>query len=435
MIQAAIRTTGFAVCVVLLSSLAGAQEDETYDFDGVSDEDPQPADTTDWMTLGNWSDGGADPLPPFGPEIPDFGTRVEIQNSTFGVNAPEIGPGDVAEAFGVRIGRARGAGLLTVSGGTLTTVDTCTASPFTCNRRLRVGASDVTDPSERMPGTLNVTGGVITTDTLWIGSGSEGTVNMSGGEVNTRADLSMDWTFDAGSQFNLTGGTVNVGSHLRMYRNSILDLDGGSMFVQGFAALGFSDTAVTQTPNATVSISSGLLEANNFLRVQGTVTIDGGILRADSFNESLSTGTVEINANGILQFNNSQESVGAIESLISGGVINTSGAEALVVEVVDVGGTDFTQVSVASASLDGDFDMDGDVDGSDFLAWQRGFPGTFDASDLADWQTNYPLASPVASVTAVPEPGSLALALLAAIAAFLNKRSAHRQLCPAYVKK
>lgn len=424
MVQAVIRACKctalrIVVCTVFLSSDGFAQEDETYDFDGVADVDPQPADPTDWMTQENWSDGGADPLPPFGPSVPDFGTRVEIQTSTFGVDAPEIGPGDEAEAFGVRIGRARGAGLLTVSGGTLTTVDTCTESPFTCNRRLRVGASNVTDPAERMPGTFNVTGGVVTTDTLWIGSGSEGTMNMSGGEVNTRADLSMDWTFDANSQFNFTGGTVNVGSHLRMYRNTTLEIDGGMMFIQGFAGLGYSDTNVTQTPNATVNINSGLLEANNFLQVQGAVKVDGGILRAGSFNEAASTGTIEINANGILQFNNSQESVTSVESLISGGVINTSGAEQLVVAIVEVDGTDFTQVSLDIAGLTGDFDNDGDVDGADFLAWQQGFPGSFGSADLTDWQDNYGPSS-VAGVQAVPEPSSLVIALLSAIAAICS---------------
>lgn len=416
MTQTVLCAAGFVVLLAVLSPLAVAQHDEVYDFDGVADVDPQPADPTDWMTQENWSDGGADPFPPFGPAIPDFGTRVEIQNSTFGVNAPEIGPGDAAEAFGVRIGRSGGAGLLTMSGGTLTTADSCFAFPFTCNRRLRVGAADVGIAEERMPGTFNISAGVVTTDTLWVGSGSLGTMNMSGGEVNTRGDLSMDWTFDAGSILSLTGGTVNVGTNLRMYRNSNLDLDGGTMSITGFAGLGYTDGNITQTPNVTVSISSGLLEADSFLRVEGSVTVDGGILRADSFNEALSTGTVEINSSGLLQFNNAQESVAAVEALITGGVISTSGASPLVVEIVDIGGTDFTQVSAASAGLVGDFDDDGDVDGTDFLAWQQGFPGTFNGTDLVDWEGNYGASSPIFAVQAVPEPGTVGLATLAVVA-------------------
>jgi len=422
MTQTVLRAAGFAVVVVLLSSLAGAQEDERYDFDGFADNDPQPADPTDWMTSENWSDGGADPFPPFGPAIPDFGTRVEIQTSTFGVDAPEIGPGDVAEAFGVRIGRSGGAGLLTMSGGSLETMNSCTAFPFSCNRRLRVGAANVGIAEDRMPGTFNISAGTVTTDTLWVGSGSLGTMNMSGGEVNTRADLSMDWSFDAGSILSLTGGTVNVGTNLRMYRNSNLDLDGGMMFVSGFAGLGYSDSNITQTPDVTVNISSGLLAADSFLRVEGSVTVDGGILRADSFDEATSTGTVEINASGLLQFNNSQESVTTVEALVTSGVINTSGADPLVVEIVDIGGTDFTQVSVAAAGVAGDFDDDTDVDGSDFLAWQRGFPGTFNAADLNTWEGNFGAGLPVSAVQAVPEPGTWVLAALASVAWFCRSR-------------
>ena len=63
----------------------------------------------------------------------------------------------------------------------------------------------------------------------------------------------------------------------------------------------------------------------------------------------------------------------------------------------------------ADTGLDGDFDNDGDVDGKDFLIWQRG--GTsppLDAGLLAAWQNNYgtPL---VAAVGAVPEPATASL--------------------------
>jgi hypothetical protein len=58
--------------------------------------------------------------------------------------------------------------------------------------------------------------------------------------------------------------------------------------------------------------------------------------------------------------------------------------------------------------LSADFDGDGDVDGRDFLVWQRN-PAI---GNLADWKTNYGSGS-LASVT-VPEPGSLGLAIACA---------------------
>lgn len=62
---------------------------------------------------------------------------------------------------------------------------------------------------------------------------------------------------------------------------------------------------------------------------------------------------------------------------------------------------DFEVVAAAS----GDFDDDGDVDGNDFLAWQR---GTTSAADLDIWEQGYGTQS-LWSVP-VPEPTSLLLA-------------------------
>jgi hypothetical protein len=68
----------------------------------------------------------------------------------------------------------------------------------------------------------------------------------------------------------------------------------------------------------------------------------------------------------------------------------------------------------------GDFDADGDVDGRDFLAWQRN-PSV---GDLADWQNNYGVGE-LASGAAIPEPASLALLISSALFA-LKRRSVPR---------
>ena len=88
-----------------------------------------------------------------------------------------------------------------------------------------------------------------------------------------------------------------------------------------------------------------------------------------------------------------------------------------------------------------DFDSDGDVDGRDFLIWQRGFGGAgslatgdansdgqVNADDLAIWQNQYGSVPELnAASTAVPEPSSLALTLaVVALSAVAIPREARR---------
>lgn len=62
---------------------------------------------------------------------------------------------------------------------------------------------------------------------------------------------------------------------------------------------------------------------------------------------------------------------------------------------------------------EGDFNFDGEVDGTDLLIWQRGeSPDPLSSSDLADWVTNYGPTTPLSATTVVvPEPSSWAIML------------------------
>jgi len=77
----------------------------------------------------------------------------------------------------------------------------------------------------------------------------------------------------------------------------------------------------------------------------------------------------------------------------------------------------------------GDFDQDGDVDGADFLAWQRGFgiatltglndgdgnqSGTVTAADFAIWKNQLGISLPT-DLQSVPEPTSFALFFFAVV--------------------
>ncbi len=86
-------------------------------------------------------------------------------------------------------------------------------------------------------------------------------------------------------------------------------------------------------------------------------------------------------------------------------------------------GANFVEFDVTSlvAVVDdnnGDFQLDGDVDGMDFLRWQRGqSPNPFSATDLATWIANYGNAAPSTALTAVPEPSTAALLSIACMLA------------------
>jgi len=74
--------------------------------------------------------------------------------------------------------------------------------------------------------------------------------------------------------------------------------------------------------------------------------------------------------------------------------------------------------------LAGDFDDDDDVDGHDFLLWQRGLsPDPLSAEDLSDWQSNYGTINPPPqqSVSTIPEPETVLLCLLGFVLLFGSK--------------
>ena len=87
-------------------------------------------------------------------------------------------------------------------------------------------------------------------------------------------------------------------------------------------------------------------------------------------------------------------------------------------------GNDVVLSLVAGAASTADFNSDGTVDGSDFLAWQRGFgtttggtraggdangDGAINADDLTIWKNQYGTAPATAATAAVPEPAAIGL--------------------------
>lgn len=89
-----------------------------------------------------------------------------------------------------------------------------------------------------------------------------------------------------------------------------------------------------------------------------------------------------------------------------------------------------------------DFDTDGDVDGADFLAWQRGFgttsgasladgdtnwDGKVNADDLTIWQAQFDSHASSTLAAAVPEPSTAGLLILAMVGTSLANRAVFKR--------
>jgi hypothetical protein len=175
-----------------------------------------------------------------------------------------------------------------------------------------------------------------------------------------------------------------------------------------------------------VSSAAGSLKANTWssLQDQNSAGFPAGNGSGNGWEEAGGSGT------GILSegFLTGSSSVASAANINLGAPFNTAGAQDLV----------FRYAVVPQVPLTADFDSDGDADGGDFLAWQRGFgiaagatkaqgdanaDGAVNAADLALWKTQFgssAFSGPGAlvqgyvkyvggAVAGVPEPSSMLL--------------------------
>jgi hypothetical protein len=208
----------------------------------------------------------------------------------------------------------------------------------------------------------------------------------------------------------LTGLDTTVGNNVGFYSDLRVDAAGYS---------GLDNLVITTgTPNNTVSIDGNLTLAGT-----GTLELDVSAFDFTALDVSGSAslaGTLSVNLlNGFMP----EEGTNYAFLTADGGITNAG----LTFDLPTLTGglswdtSDFFAtgiLSVVTAGLTGDFDNDGDVDGRDFLVWQRGgSPNALNAGDLADWQANYGAAGPlVASSVTVPEPMGCVLIVVLSLA-------------------
>jgi hypothetical protein len=122
--------------------------------------------------------------------------------------------------------------------------------------------------------------------------------------------------------------------------------------------------------------------------------------------------TIDPNTNGV-NFNTNDYDLSSSNPFTVNGrnAVGTLGSNGTIADLA-IWGEAISALDIASLAgiegLPGDFDLDGNVDGRDFLLWQRGETSPpLSADSLAEWQTNYGLPSQNNLTAAVPEPNSI----------------------------
>jgi len=238
-----------------------------------------------------------------------------------------------------------------------------------------------------------------------VANSATGQVVVAGGSVTTFFD---DVTMDA-SNLNIEVALGSTAVFLGSYNGGN---DGtGAIEVLGDLRPGNSPAGVTFGGDLTLGMG-----ANTFIELAGTASgeydrleVDGDLNLAGDLMVSL-LGNFELDV--AMEFIIA-EVEGALTSVFAnfadGDLVGTFNGIELFIDYDAVDGND---VALFTAGLLGDFDLDADDDGADFLAWQREFSTEFNSGDLDDWQANYGMqANAIAAATNVPEPSTLAICL------------------------
>ena len=147
----------------------------------------------------------------------------------------------------------------------------------------------------------------------------DGSLSLSSGALR-QTDAAGFFNFEGGS-FNITGGSVETATDLEVEDGSVVQT-AGDVVVDGELILGEAMGAA------------------------GDWQILGGSVQVEDISFPQGAFTIGADSTAVLLVLNSAKSVAEIEALIAGGQISTSDPFGLAVDVVDVGGTDYTEITI-----------------------------------------------------------------------------------------
>ena len=277
--------------------------------------------------------------------------------------------------------------------GKLNAFQVVTGASIPKTKTLSVGLNTNTSAAGLRSGTVTVNNLDITT------AGGSG---KGANDANDTINVSLNVLSHANPSFSLLSdqnsltydfGTVTLGGSVPAFQFDLANL----VDMAGFTAKLDLDSIIPSGDFATLS--------TDLLAFNGGAALGAGL--SNSFEASINTSTAG-SFSAMYTLNFSDE--------------NLPGASGLGSLTLNLSGT----VEAAAFIDTADFDGDGDVDGRDFVVWQRGFgtgstletgdannSGTVDGDDLLIWQGQYGQEpGEFAAASAVPEPTSAALVVL-----------------------
>ncbi|TWU22796.1 glycosyl hydrolase family 18 protein [Bythopirellula polymerisocia] len=227
---------------------------------------------------------------------------------------------------------------------------------------------------------------------------------------------------------------IDLGQNVQQYFTFLVRQNTGTLLPSQLASdqrdlfLQFHDAAGTNQFDVSISGMSGQVGINSRADVGGDNDSLGGFLPDTTYLVIGKITGSESNANTLeLSFLSEGSSVGNFTDSTFPWMLSAQssiGFDPLIshLQLVSLYEANYTvsniQIGPASHFFEtpqpGDFDLDGDVDGDDFLKWQRGqSPNPLSQSDLSNWQSNYGVVlNSIATAATVPEPGTfIALAI------------------------
>ncbi|WP_172992032.1 autotransporter-associated beta strand repeat-containing protein [Lacipirellula parvula] len=281
---------------------------------------------------------------------------------------------------------------------------------------------------------------------------SGGTTISNGALAVSNASGSGVGTGDVAVNAAILGGTGTLGS---VGDASNVTLVGGTLAPGDLASTLGANLPTPQLPNLYTSAGRLTILGDLAFDAASTMQVDlTGAVAATGYDQVVSSGAISLSGATLnlslgayvpagtetfTLINNTGNGAisGAFGNYAQGAAVDLAG-KTFYINYMGGTGNDVVLSATQPGTEDADFDNDGDVDGADFLTWQRNFgtagdnahgnangDGTVDGLDLAVWRNQFGAGSPAnVAASAIPEPASAALLLLAAGALAGARRSA-----------